>query len=798
MRRTREVAELAELPCAAAYEAGILRHRVERLAVHVVHRDEPEERARGRGAVRHPAAHERRLAVVVAEVAERLDEVLLEVLETVAVEVEVADGTGARIPEGRVRVGVAGEGCDVLALAECGVHAGRDVHARGARRRVRVATVSPESVVSGADLRDRLAERRALQHACLGTHACVAHLPRVGKKVEVRVDGARVHAATADTERTVILGPAVDERERVRSAAVRGQLHRVVEDAGVLPGSAFRVVADVVAVRIAVPRIGREELVEPAVAVSRMVLVDGRDLGLRIGVGLRHERHGVRVGVAGIRAGVLAGERQRVAVNLQDAVLLEVRVEAHVELPAVRHAVAVGVSAVRLVGECREGARLLAVGGGGRTVVTVCLVGIADVRVGAACLEYLADAARAVLLPVRKILGKVSAQVHVRRPARRHVAVLQQEVLVEIRVRLRVDRTARLARALRVGRVHVRIPAVADAAVHVHAPARARIEAVLRAHLLVDERELLIQLYDNVRDVDVVAPVDRGSVERLGDADELLERVGRASLHPGLVNHFPLAAVLRDERGAGVAVAIDGDGHGVRAVLDDRRRLAAAVDQALAVVGHSEHAPVGQRDEGVVLADLGPGHVVLVGVRVGIRIVALHDERVKAAHHLPVIADSVAVRVPVDRVRADGELLKVGKAVVIRVALGDVRTRGVRVERGRDVLGGYLLADRDVLELEARTLEALQLPVLHPSDVGMVPEVVLVAVGQTVLVGVVHRRVSAVLGRPVGIESVDRIPCVRLCLGEVPVGDPGACRVASAALQRVGAVVEALPVAAQL
>ena len=538
VRRPREVAELAELPRAATDEACVLRLRVERLAVHVVHRQESDERARRHRAVGHPAAHERRLAVVVAEVAERLDEILLEVLESVAVEVEVADGAGARIPEGRVRVCVAREGGVVLARTERGVHAGRDVHAGGTARLVGVGASrlhAGQSVVAVAYHRDRPAKASAEQGPPLRPHARMAHLPRVGEEVEVRIHGARVHAAAADAEGLVVRGAAVDERERVQSVAVSGVAHRVVEDADVLPGAAFRVVADAVAVRVAAPRVGREELVEPAVAVSGMVLVDGRDLGLRIGVGLRHERDGVRVGVAGIRAGILAGERQRVAVNLQYAVLLEVRVEAHVEFPAVRHAVAVGVRAVRLVGECREVARLLAVGGGRRTVIPVCLVGIADVRVGGASLEYLADSARTVLLPVRKILGKGPAQVHVRRPAGRHVAVLQQEVLVEIRVRLRVDRTARLARAARVDRVQVGIPAVADVAVHVHAPGRARIEAVLRAHLLVDERELLVQLDDHVREIDVFTPVDRGRVQRLEDAGELLERSLHVPLHSELV-----------------------------------------------------------------------------------------------------------------------------------------------------------------------------------------------------------------------------------------------------------------------
>ena len=122
--RTGEVAEVAIAESLAtirgepreASRAG----RLEELgAVPRLHGKEPHVFARTGQTVGQVAAHERRLRVVVAEVAERLDEVLLEVLETVVVEVEVTRRARAGIPRAG-RHGIA---------VERAVHAGRDVGA---------------------------------------------------------------------------------------------------------------------------------------------------------------------------------------------------------------------------------------------------------------------------------------------------------------------------------------------------------------------------------------------------------------------------------------------------------------------------------------------------------------------------------------------------------------------------------------------------------------------------------------------------------------------------------------------
>ena len=208
-----------------------------------------------------------------------------------------------------------------------------------------------ESVCRERRRRDLDVETDALTRRRVDRHAGVLHLPQVRDRVLVGVDSAGVHAAAADARQLrSVLRSAVDERERVDrvdAPSVREQT---------APARAFGTVADVVAVGIGVVRIGREELVEPAGRVARMVVVDRRT---------------VRVCVARIGARILGriGESVVVvvvAVERPDAVFLVtgacVRVAGHVELPAVRHTVAVGVRAMshadRLVAaSLREGRR---------------------------------------------------------------------------------------------------------------------------------------------------------------------------------------------------------------------------------------------------------------------------------------------------------------------------------------------------------------------------------------------------------------------------------------------------------
>ena len=133
MRRTREVAEFAELPGARRWEAGGLHLRVERLAVHDVHRHEREELARLRRAVGHPLAHERRVLVVVTEMAQGLHEVFLEVLEPVMVEIEVALRARVGVDVTHVREGIARLHGRFHTGTMRSVHAARDVGLYGLR-----------------------------------------------------------------------------------------------------------------------------------------------------------------------------------------------------------------------------------------------------------------------------------------------------------------------------------------------------------------------------------------------------------------------------------------------------------------------------------------------------------------------------------------------------------------------------------------------------------------------------------------------------------------------------------------
>ena len=189
--------------------------------------------------------------------------------------------------------------------------------------------------------------------------AGVLRLPRVGEAVDIGVYRARVHAAAAHAAGDGVLGIAVDERH----AGLGGRNN--IGDAAVIPRSAPRhaliAVEDSVAVGVWIVRVGREELVEPALleAISNrmeagMVVVD---------------RRAVLVGVAGVGAGIFRSPAELVgrAVDLLLVPRLvkalpadsrrpgrrRVRVAALVELPAVRHSVAVGVGAMALDGAPR-------------------------------------------------------------------------------------------------------------------------------------------------------------------------------------------------------------------------------------------------------------------------------------------------------------------------------------------------------------------------------------------------------------------------------------------------------------
>ena len=274
------------------------------------------ERRRGGGAGPDDgAAHERRFHIVVAPAADGLGQVFLEVLEAVAVEVEIADRAGARV------LGV-DRGAGVERVG--GIHAAGDIRAVGGDGEAREA-VGDLELVGVDEALVRVVERAVGVEAGAGKLA----FPAVGQAVGVGIGRARVHAAAAEAEAGVVVGDrTVDE-------------HR----------AAFSAVEDAVSVRIAVARIGREELVPPAGVRAGEVRVDGVDAG---------------VGVGGVAAGVFGREVEAVGVvvvvfNRVVAAFKRVLgavgddgVEVGVEFPAVRHAVGVGVGAVdRLrVGGC--------------------------------------------------------------------------------------------------------------------------------------------------------------------------------------------------------------------------------------------------------------------------------------------------------------------------------------------------------------------------------------------------------------------------------------------------------------
>ena len=299
--RRSEVAKLPELeavalPCREARESGCARRLEEGRAVPDVHRQETDVLARAGDAVGQVTAHERGFGVVVAEVAEHLHEVFLEVEKSVVVEVEVAAGAGSRINL------ICGR--DLERVVVCAVHAERDVGTNH--------SVASEVVVPLDDLDD--VRVNVLEAGAGGNHrALVLAFPAVGQEVEVSIDAARVEAAATDARGAVVRRVAVYEH------------------------AAFAAVAHAVLVGIAVLGIGRGELVEPALCVARVVLVDRRR---SFGVG------GVLVGVAGVRAGVFVAQAQAVAVAVTAGVSGVVGVCAHVQFPAVGDAVLVGIGTV--------------------------------------------------------------------------------------------------------------------------------------------------------------------------------------------------------------------------------------------------------------------------------------------------------------------------------------------------------------------------------------------------------------------------------------------------------------------
>ena len=484
------------------------------------------------GAFGHDAAHERGGHVVVAEVTHRLGHVLLVVLESVMVEVHVAQSAEEVVPRAaRLRV------VDFVVRGVAvprRVHAARDVddvRGRGEALpehavRYKRGVIKRDVLKLSAGRRDEIPARQ------FDRYACVLHLPSVGDAVEVGVDRARVHAAAAAAHRAaVVLVAAVDEAEvgvdlvvaepdrGVREDhAPRAALERVLYAVAVGVGSVLVDVAREedapVVCRLGADlhcaRVGREVLVPPALVLAGVVLVDRLASAVRVaGVDARELLDPAEVVLVVVERGLRV---------LVPGVRTSVRAAVHVDFPAVRHAVAVGVGAVRRYGRLvaarllergghglgyRSGGRFVS-GGGGRGFAVGAVGGARDSRIGDVRVARLAGHEGPDGLLVRVVVavsGRHGRVVYLVPPA-----IVQQEVLVVVGVRAGVDGLAGLAEQAHLLAVVRGIPAVADVSVRSPVPSRPRVEAEGVADLVVHEHV-----------ADLVA---EGAVEDLGSGLE--------------------------------------------------------------------------------------------------------------------------------------------------------------------------------------------------------------------------------------------------------------------------------------
>ena len=728
------------------------------------HRREVEEVLLMVRALLEDTAHERGRDVVVAEVADGLDEVFLPVLESVMVPVDVAVRAGERV------VGIAQLGRHVQRIG-VGVAAPRRVHAvedddarkrlaedaRGETARVEERRVFADARPhSGADARRHLVRLHVVVRRHVVRQARELHFPRVGQAVEVGVGRERVHAAAADAGRVVVGRLAVDEAQALESLAAL--VVRIADDD---PAAAFLSVIDAVGVGVAVVRIGREELVVPALRLARMVLVDR--LAALVGVARVGARELRRIGEDIV---VNVGRQHELGRSLGDRIFLlaesRARVAVGVELPAVRHAVAVRVGAVHLDDAL---VRLAGILEGLRDQLGELAVRRLDVvRTGRP------DVVRARRLRVhrrhRGLRGDVAPGVAglldllARIGDAEERAVAAEQVFVIRRVRDRVDRPARRALTL--------LPARADEAILVPEPARARIEPEDRTDLVVehDERNGIIALHRTAL-VDLLARLE-GAGHPPG-----LQRPLRVLREIVVPDHRILDRILRH-----VFLATIGR-H--RAVLPERSHHERA--NRLGLRHHVDARFAGGRTEVPVLNELPADVEVPVGldledalldldllangfsaekaqrrerrheVAVGVRRLVARALRVEAHHDLPRVAHVVAIRVPMAGIRADQVFLVVGKTVVVKVARRLLAARLARIEVSLDLGVGDGRAENEALRVKA--LEDIGLAVdglgrtRRHGHVGEVPEVVFPAVGEVVAVGIVRRRIhpDALAGR---------------------------------------------------
>ena len=620
------------------------------------------------------------------------------------------------------------------------------------------------------------------------------HFPAVGESVEVGVDRARVHAAAAEADRlAVVRRRAVHKaqlhkalpaacREHAKPRAAFHSVGNAVEigvcAVGIAEGYAAPSVDDYSGRSILLHRAGvrREELVEPSRRGARVVLVDGV---------------AVLVCVAGVDAGELVCPCERVAIEVMHALLAKtililicrigIRVAVHIEFPAIRHAVEVGIGTVRRDGRLvasRLGERL---GERGRDAgrcrrvrcrrLVVATFSILfgrgrhdDIRVSRLIPQ---DSPREDGFRIRDVvairLRVVYSIVH---------AVLHDEILVVRLVRTRIDRTARAAQEFATANVALGIPAVGDISIVVHAPCGTRIEPKGVVYLVVNKDELEIWIHQVT------------AIERFLKRQNVVDHVKAPD--PVLGNLFcwrevALEAVYDIRLARGIELW-------PKAVTDDllayQHPIAAGVFCVVFVylkVGKYIHPRACEDalfirwDKALEVAHVcirrAERHVVPVGVFVTRTI-----ERVEAHHDLPPVAQVVAVGIPMAGVGADYELFEVGESVVVEVERS-LLVLDARVEALPDIGRGDFRADEYIARIEALEyvrLRANRLGVgaFHRCpDLRQVPEVILPAIGEAVGVGVFERRIHAgcsVLAARLGtperqVEAVRTSPIVSSC-----------------------------------
>ena len=309
--------------------------------------------------LRYVPAHERRTVVIVAELAHGLHHIFLPVLQTVAIPVEV----------------VILKACLCVCVGRGAIHAHYDVvdivGIDGAipskRRNCGTDVVIDAGVGQTLKRREHI---HALSGVVLGGYLVIEEqetrvlvLPQVGQAVAVGIDRARIQAAApyagriGGSLRIAVYDVVLHARNRRGVLAAVVVLAPAVDGVAAGPVLAFLAVVETIAVGILVARVGRHVFVDPALdraaRVVGMVGVDRRTGGMRTArVGSCELRRQLKAIVVSLIEANRRPNLSAVPVKLIVArgalgyrVLL-VGVDSQIELPAVRHRVAIGICAV--------------------------------------------------------------------------------------------------------------------------------------------------------------------------------------------------------------------------------------------------------------------------------------------------------------------------------------------------------------------------------------------------------------------------------------------------------------------